>query len=159
MKKIISIITFLFLILQITGCDFIDNKLAVHNNTDSTIAFLIPQEPNYFPTGGEPDNITCRQRNDSLLDTKVKMPIAELEGGVHFVSAHAVQHVRTFNTTWEGVIKKSPSQKLEFFFFPAGLFTLGKYTWREIRSMYLQKKAFTKADLKKVDWVVDFDKE
>ncbi len=143
----------------ITSCDFKDSKLVVHNNTDSAIAFIIPQEKDQFPTTSQQDSIAGKERNDSMLDKTISMAGAYDQQGVHFVKANSSRPIGVFNTTWESVIKESPKQKLEFLFFPSKIFTSGLYTWRQICSMYSQKKVFTKADLEKANWVVNFDKK
>lgn len=136
-----------------------DNKLVVHNNTDSTIAFLIPQEPNYFPTTDQPDTILEKKINDSLLDTRAKVIMTNSTGGVHFIKANSSENIGTFNTTWEGVIEQSPKKKIEFLFFPVRILTSGKYTWRQIwcDTMYIQKQVFSETELKKHNWVVEFN--
>lgn len=140
------------------SCDFSDNKLQVWNNSKDSIAFIIPTEPNYFPTTNS-DNGLSKSENDSLLKTKAKYdPNNESFGGVHFLAGDTNKHLMTFNTTWEEVIESAPKKKLEVYFFPAYIMTSGNYTWKEIwdNHLYTQKKEFSKDELKKLDWKINY---
>ena len=81
---------------NLSSCDFIDSKLKVWNNTKDSIAFIIPTEPNYFPTT-DSDNALSKSENDSLLETRAKYdPSYELRGGVHFLAGNSTKNLGTF---------------------------------------------------------------
>jgi len=146
--------------LTIYSCDFSDNKLQVWNNSKDSIAFIIPTEPNYFPTSNT-DNGLSKSENDSLLKTVAKYdPASESFGGVHFLAGNSNKHLMTFNTTWEGVIERTHKKKLEIYFFPAYILTSGNYKWNEIwdKNMYTQKNEFSEDELKKLDWNIYYRK-
>ena len=147
---------FILITIIIYGCDFSDNKLQVWNNSKDSIAFLIPTEPDYFPTSSA-DNGLSKSENDSLLKTRAKYdPTNESFGGVHFLAGNSNKHLLTFNTTWEAVIGRTHKRKLKIYFFPAHVMTSGSYTWKEIwdKNMYTQENEFAEDDLKKVDWKI-----
>jgi hypothetical protein len=151
---------FILITLTIYSCDFSDNKLQVWNNSKDSIAFIIPTEPNYFPTSNT-DNGLSKSENDSLLKTLAKYdPTNESFGGVHFLAGNSNKHLMTFNTTWEGVIGRTRKKKLEIYFFPACILTSGNYTWKEIwdKNMYTQKNEFSEEELKKLDWNIYYRK-
>ena len=150
----ISFCLTLFLI-NLSSCDFIDSKLKVWNNTKDSIAFIILTEPNYFPTT-DSGNTLSKSENDSLLETRAKYDPTNDDGfgGVHFLAGDSSKNLMTFNTTWEGVIGRSPNKKLEIYFFPAFVMTSGNYTWKEIwkKKMYTAKKEFSEGEMKKLKW-------
>ena len=153
--KILTAYSFLVLIfINLSSCDFSDDKLKVWNNSKDSIAFIIPTEPNYFPTT-DSDNGLSKSENDSLLRTRAKYdPKEESFGGVHFLAGDSKKNLMTFNTTWEGVINRTHKKKLDIYFFPAFVMTSGNYTWKEIwdKKMYTDKKEFSEDELDKLNW-------
>jgi hypothetical protein len=148
--------------LSLTSCDFSDAKLIIRNQSSDSIAFIIPAEPNYFPTsdtiGGPQLN---KHINDSLLATYAKYnPEDESFGGVHFLAKDTMKHLLAFNTKWEHIVDQAPNKTLEIFFFPTYVMTSGKYKWKEIwdNKMYTDKKSFTKDELDNADWNVNYGK-
>ena len=158
--RILIISFFLTLnLINLSSCDFTDSKLKVWNNTKDSIAFIIPTEPNYFPTT-DSDNALSKSENDSLLGTRAKYnPNDESFGGVHFLAGDANKNLMTFNTTWEGVIDRSHNKKLEIYLFPAFVMTNGNYTWKEIwdKKMYTDKREFSEDELKKLNWNIHYE--
>jgi hypothetical protein len=159
--KILTIYFFLISItINISSCDFSDNKLKVWNNNKDSIAFIILSEPNYFPTTAS-DNGLSKSENDSLLTTYAKYdPKKESFGGVHFLAGDSKKNLMTFNITWEGVIEETQKKKLEIYFFPASVMTSGKYIWKDIwdNKLYTDKKEFSEDDLKKLNWNIYYKK-
>ncbi len=107
----------ILIIINLCSCDFSDNKLKIWNNSKDFIAFIIPAEPDYFPTT-DSDNTLSESKNDSLLRTRAKYdPKEESFGGVHFLASDSKKNLMTFNTTWEGVIRRTHKKNWTFTFF------------------------------------------
>ena len=122
--------------------------------------FIIPTEPNYFPTNADTSlSEEDKHNNDSLFKCKVTYNISqEGHGGIHFVPANSSKSVSTFNTTWEGVIEVSKEKKLKILFFSFNEVPSGKYTWKEL---YESKIKYTRDlsidELKKLDWKIMYE--
>jgi hypothetical protein len=146
---------------MLIACDFSDDKLVVKNNSKDSIAFIIPAEPNYFPTSH--DNNDPRKNNKinvSLLNTFAKYR-AENDGfgGVHFLAGYSSKHIHTFNIKWEHIIDETPDRKLKIMFVPADIMTSGHYKWKDIYEQNMFKEmTFTKSDLDKTNWTVEWKK-
>ncbi len=154
-------ITFTLITLFILGCDFSDSKLIVINNSKDSIAFIIPAEPNYFPTSSNDSNNPRENKhiNDSLLNTVAKYnPKMESYGGVHFLIGDSAKHILTFNEHWETIINSAPDKKLKILFIPAKYMTSGQYYWKDLyeKEMFTEKKEFTIEELEKLDWKVKY---
>ncbi len=146
------------------SCDYGDRKLKVWNYSPDSIAFIIPAEPNYFPTENESfGNSKAKHINDSLLNTYAKYDAhsdGQSMGGVHFVLKDSVERPLTFNTKWEYIINETPNKCLEIYFFRASVFTSGQFLWKDIwdKKMYLSKTKYTQEELEAADWNIYFRK-
>ena len=159
--RIITIYFFLtILFVSISGCDFIDNKLKVWNNTKDSIAFIIPTLLDNFPTL-DSENTISKSKNDSLLKTRATYDPKDDDsfGGVHFLAPNSNQNLMLFNTTWEGVIERYYKRKLVIYFFPVSVMTSGNYTWKEIwtKKLYTKKIELDVGELKKLKWNIHYE--
>ena len=142
-----------------TGCDFGDNKLVVANMTHDSIAFIIPAESNYFPTGYDSKDPRINKHvNDSLMNTIAKYdPENESFGGVHFLAGDSTNHLWAFNTKWEQIINSIPDKKLTVKFVPAYVMTSGKYKWKDIYEQKMFKEEiFTTEELENQNWTIKY---
>lgn len=158
MKKIVMLFLFTFTLIS---CDFADNKLIVVNSSSDTIAFIIPGEPNYFPTKFGTDEIEDEKLNDSLLNTYAKYdPAKGSFGGVHFLAGDTLKNVWTFNVYWEQVVESTPTNTLKILFFADSIMTSGRYKWNEIydRKLYLEQE-YTLEELDQMNWKISFNKK
>lgn len=153
------IITFLIGAIVLSGCDFSDGKLIVENRTSDSLAFIILNESNYYPTS-DTDTISnaTRIQDSALLNSIAKYnPGIESKGGIHFVSAKSSKNLWTFNTTWEYLVESSPNKTLEILFIPAEYMISGKYKWKELYQKRLfDRKSIKKEELEKSDWKVTY---
>ena len=157
--KIFTLIYTLYLLLILTSCDFADDKLVVANQIKDSIAFIIPTEPNYFPTFDDSKRPEINEHlNDSLLNTFAKYdPAEESFGGVHFLAGNSSKHLRTFNIRWEQIIEETPDKKLRVFFVPTQIMTSGKYKWKEIYEQKMFKETeFTIEELDNLNWTINY---
>ena len=157
-------VRFFFLLVcyfGLSGCDFTDNKLNIQNKTNDSLAFIILNESNYFPTS-DTDTITNATllSNPKLLNVFVKYdPRSETRGGVYFIAANSTKNLSTFNTTWDGVVKSNPGNVLEIIFIPSKYMTSGKFKWKDLYQQQLFDKRIIKYDeLKKSNWIVSYSK-
>lgn len=150
----------IFITLSFISCDFSDNKLVVINNSKDSIAFIIPAEPNYFPTSDNEGSVKNKHVNDSLLNTIAKYdPKEESFGGVHFLVGDSTKHLFTFNEKWEEVIDATPEKKLKIMFVPAKIMTSGQYKWKDIYDQDIFKEmTFTKSELEETNWTIKYEK-
>lgn len=156
MKQILILLAF---ICFMTGCDFTDDKLIVANLTHDSIAFIIPAEPNYFPSSYDSKDSTMnKQYNDGLLTTIAKYdPQHESFGGVHFLVGDSTKHIPSFNVKWEEIIDEAPDKKLTVKFVPAYVMTSGKYKWKDIYEQELFKEqTLTREELEKHNWTIEY---
>ena len=154
-------IVFIILSMALTCCDFADDKLIIINDSSDSLAFIIPSEPNYFPTIFSDDSNVDKKVNDSLLNTYALYnpdPNMESFGGVHFLNGHNKRNVMTFNIYWEQIIDLTKDKRLEIIFFPAYIMTSGKYKWIDIwnKKLYLEKHNYTKEELQKSNWTIHY---
>ncbi len=143
-----------------TGCDFSDDKLIVINASRDSIAFIIPAEPNYFPTSDNLEESRLNKRlNDSLLMTIAKYdPKEESFGGVHFLKGDSTKHILAFNSRWEQIVSSTSKKELKIIFFPAHIMTSGKFTWKEIYDKNMFKEKTLKIEeLDDLNWKVVYD--
>jgi predicted AlkP superfamily pyrophosphatase or phosphodiesterase len=63
------------------------------------------------------------------------------------------------NVTWEGYVKNSPGEKINFYFF--SIDTLKKYSWEEImiRENYSCRLSYSIEDLEAMDWEIVYPAE
>jgi len=161
-NKIFSLVTISIILSTFNYCDSTDMKLKVRNDSDSSVFFIIPIEPDYFPTTEKSDSNFKKKKNDSLLNIK---PMLDQKnggfGGVHFVKKHSTKKVWAFNTKWEEIIESSKNKQLEIMFYYKSVLANGSYTWKEIldNKMYFEKRQFSKEDLIKLNWLVTLEKK
>lgn len=154
LKTLIPII-----ILTLIGCDFSDNKLIIENKSDNSIAFIIPAEPNYFPTSNDSKKKFNKKRNDSLLNIYAKFdPNEESFGGVHFLAKKSKKNILTFNIKWEQIVESTPTKSLKILFFSKKIMPSGNYKWNEIYDRNLFKeKIFTLKELENLNWIIKYN--
>lgn len=140
-----------------SGCDFSDAKLVVENKTGDSLAFIILNELNYYPTSDD-DTITngSKLQDSGLLNSIAKYDARmESKGGVHFISGNSSKNIATFNTTWNGLVESSPTRTLEILFTPAKYMTSGRYKWKELYQHHLfTRRSIRQEELKQSDWKV-----
>jgi hypothetical protein len=151
---VVGLIIYIF-----SGCDFSDAKLIVENKTGDSLAFIILNESNYYPTS-DADTITngSKLQDLELLNSIAKYdPRTESKGGVHFISGKSSKNLATFNTTWNGLVESSPNMTLEILFIPAKYMTSGRYKWKELYQQHLfTRKSIRLEELKKSSWKVKY---
>ena len=159
MKHRIQLLT-ITIAASLTSCDFIDKKLVVVNNTKDSIAFIIPAEPNYFPTfDNSKDPRENKELNEKLLNTIAKYdPEKESFGGVHFLVGDSSKHVSSFNIKWEAIVNRTSDKKLKILFCPSNVLTTGRYTWKTIydNKMFTVEKDLSVEELEKLNWTITY---
>ena len=96
MKTGVNLLLSLMLFLLI-GCDYSDDKLIVRNDNETSVAFMIPADPNYFPASKDEQATELdKQGNDSLMNIVAKYePNVDDFGGVHFLANNSERRVYT----------------------------------------------------------------
>lgn len=138
MKSKLSII---FVVVTLFGCDPVDNKLVIKNESDNKIYYM-----------------SCPNKDlASMYRHEVKLQGTGFTY-LNFVSEvmpNRTKHESSVGIPWEGYIDKvCENGKLRIFTF--SIDTLKKYDWKDINEhgRYLMKKEFSIEDLKKLKWEV-----
>lgn len=134
---------FILILYLISACEISDVRLKIKNKASYPIYYLYSQ-------GLTLNNLErvslLSDANNNLSDTSY----------ADYVSTNSTATVATYNMRWEDYIKKTPGEKVTFFFFPAD--TLKKYNWEEIvqGKRYSGKKSYTIKELEKSNWVITY---
>lgn len=125
--RIIQLIPLLVLLVVIGGCDQMDNKLLIANETDRLLLYST------FKT-------------DSIVGSSPA-------DGNHSIPRHSKKHV-TVMGSWESMVRSRFNGELWIVTFDSD--TLEKYGWEYVKSnnRYYSKQGFTLTDLKKANWEV-----
>lgn len=125
--KMIQLISLLVLSVIINGCEPIDNKLLIANETDRLLL--------YIPS-----------KTDSIVGS------APVDGN-HSIPRHGEKHI-TVMGSWENKVQYNFNGKLWVITFDSD--TLEKYGWEDVKcnNRYYSKQSFTLSDLKKANWEV-----
>jgi hypothetical protein len=154
----------ILIVISVTGltsCDFSDGKLIVDNQTTDSIAFIILNESNYYPTYSEDTSTNeAKLKDTALINSFVKCdPGSESKGGIHFLSPKSAKHLSTFNTKWKYLVESNPNKQLQILFVPANFMTTGKFKWKDLyQKNIFDKRTFTIDELNNNDWKVVYSK-
>lgn len=153
-KPVITILVFIT-ISVFFSCDYVDNKLTIQNNTKDSIAFIIENVRNNYPT-----NSTDTLKNiDKLKNVdKIIQLNSQKKSFVYFVGHDEHKSITIFNTKWEYLIEDHPNKRLVVYFYPVSVFTTGKYKWKDIllNSVYIKRVDYTIDELEKNKWIIEY---
>ena len=152
------LLTLLLFTITLISCDFTDDKLIIVNNSNDKVAFIIPAEPDYFPTTLDTNEISDKNLNDSLLNTYAKYELdKDSFGGIHFLESDSSKRIWTFNIYWEQIVESTPTNSLKVLFFADSIMTSGKYKWNEIydQKLYVEHE-YTLEELDEMNWRINY---